>query len=182
LATVYQRVLQDRFKLLAPVLQHCLAAEGGLRATGRLTVTRSPGWLRHLAAAALGIPPAGAFDLLLDVTPHGSGQLWRRRFGGHTLQTAQAEYRGLLVESSGPGSLGFELVVADGALLFRPRRAWLFGLPWPRWLAPDVEAENRPGAAGSWRVCVRFRVPLLGRVAEYEGDVTPEAAPSQPLR
>jgi hypothetical protein len=174
-STIYQRLLQERFELLTPVLRRFLGAPGAVRASGRLTVTRAPGRLRNLVASALGIPPAGAFDLLLDVSPHAVGQRWKRRFGsGHELQTDQADYRGLLVESSGPASLGFELIVEGGALLFRPRRAWLLGLPLPLWLAPGVEADNRPAGPGSWRVCVRFRVPLLGRVAEYEGDVIPE--------
>jgi hypothetical protein len=172
--TIYQRVLQDRFGLLHPALRQFLGDERGGRAVGRLRVTRAGGWLRRLAGAALGLPPAGDYDLLLVMTPHGDGQRWVRHFGKHLLTTTQSDHRGLLVESSGPGSLGFELVVEGGALFFRPRRAWVLGVPVPLWLSPGIEVENVPAGSGGWRVVVRFRLPLLGPVGEYEGEVTPE--------
>jgi Domain of unknown function (DUF4166) len=171
------RLLQDRFELLAPALHRFLAEDRG-RAFGRLSVRRSAGRLRNLGAAALGVPPEGDYDLLLEVTLNGAGQRWTRRFGPHALVTTQIEHCGLLVESSGPGSLGFELIVEAGALLFRPRRAWVFGLPVPLWMAPNIEADNWPTESGGWRVHLRFCLPLLGVVGEYEGEVTPEGASS----
>jgi hypothetical protein len=174
LATIYQRVLGDRFESLTPTLGRFLAKERGGRASGRLSVTRTAGRLRNLAAAALGIPPPGEYDLLLEVSLHVAGQRWVRRFGVHTLETIQSDYRGLLVESSGSGSLGFELAVESGALLFLPRRAWVLGVRLPLWLAPRIEAENWPMEPDGWRVRVQFRVPLLGLVGEYEGDVIPK--------
>jgi hypothetical protein len=148
LATIYQRVLRDRFELLAPALGRFLGEERGGRASGRLAVTRTAGRVRNLAAAALGIPPSGEYDQLLEVSPHAAGQRWVRRFGAHTLETIQSDYRGLLVESSGPASLGFELSVEGGALLFRPRRAWVLGIRLPLWLAPRIEADNWPNETG----------------------------------
>jgi hypothetical protein len=174
LATIYQRVLGDRFDLLPQSLGRFLSDEHGGRATGRLTVTRSAGYLRGLAAAALGIPPAGDYYLLLEVSPHGAGQRWVRRFGHHRLETTQIDHRGLLVESTGPASLGFQLTIERGALVFRPCRAWVLGIPWPPWLAPSIEAKNWPNESGGWRVRVEFCVPLLGLVGKYEGDVMPE--------
>jgi hypothetical protein len=174
MATVYQRVLQGRFELLHPALQRFLGDERGGQATGRLRVTRPAGWLRRLAGSALGLPPAGEYDILLVVTPRGDGQLWVRHFGKHLLTTSQSDHRGLLVEAAGPGSIGFELVVEGGALFYRPRRAWMLGVPVPLWLSPGVEADNVPTASGGWRVVVRFRLPLLGPVGEYEGEVTPK--------
>ncbi|HEX5269593.1 MAG TPA: DUF4166 domain-containing protein [Gemmataceae bacterium] len=169
--TVYQRVLRDRFELLHPTLRRLLGDERGGRAAGRLRVTRPTGWLRRLAGAALGLPPAGEYDILLVVTPHGDGQLWVRHFGKHILSTSQSDHRGLLVESAGPGSLGFDLVIEREGLFFRPRRAWILGVPVPLWLSPYVEADNVPSESGGWRITVRFRLPLLGPVGEYEGDV-----------
>jgi hypothetical protein len=174
MATIYQRVLGDRFDSLAQALGRFLGEERGGRASGRLSVTRTAGRLRNLAAAALGIPPPGEYDLLLEVSPHAAGQRWVRRFGTHTLETIQSDYRGLLVESSGPASLGFELSVEGSALLFRPRRAWVLGIRLPLWLAPRIEADNWPNETGGWRVHLRFGVPFLGLVGEYEGDVKPE--------
>ena len=141
-----------------------------------MRVTRAEGQLRNFIASGLGIPPAGEYDTQLEVSALGDMQRWARRFGGFALETRQREYRGLLVESSGPASIGFELVVRDGGLLFQPCRAWVFGIPLPLWLAPRIEAENSPGESGGWRVRVRFSVPFLGQVAEYEGEVIAEGA------
>ena len=175
MATIYQRVLRDRFELLPPQLSRFLGDERGGRAFGRMSVTRTAGRLQNLAAAALGIPPPGDYDLLLEVSPHAAGQRWVRRFGPHTLETTQIDQRGLLVESTGPASLGFQLTVQCGALLFHTSRAWVLGIPWPLWLAPSIKAANWPNESGGWRVRVEFRVPLLGLVGMYEGDVLPEA-------
>jgi hypothetical protein len=174
LATIYQHVLGDRFELLPLTLRRFLSEERGGRATGRLTVTRPAGYFRGLAATALGIPPAGDYDLILDVSPHRAGQRWVRRFGRHTLATTQIDHHGMLVESTGPSSLGFQLSIKSGALLFHPSRAWVLGIPWPLWLAPSIVAHNWPNEPGGWRVRVEFRVPLLGLVGRYEGDVMPE--------
>jgi hypothetical protein len=176
LLTVYQRVLRDRFESLHPTLRHFLGEPRGGRAVGHMQVTRAADKLRNAIAAGLGIPPAGDYEAQLEVSPLGDTQRWIRRFGTYALETGQREYRGLLVESSGPASVGFELVVREGALLFRPCRAWFFGIPLPLWLAPRIEAENWPGEPDGWRVQVRFAVPLLGQVAEYEGIVVADDA------
>ena len=178
MATIYQRILKDRFELLAPALRQFLGNECGGRVSGRLPIARTPGRLHHLAAAAMGIPPAGDYDLVLEVLPYAGGQRWVRHFGTYTLATTQKDYRGMLIEYSGPASIGFELVVQTGSLFFHPRRAWMMGIPLPLWLAPRIEAENRSMEPDGWWVCVRFAVPLLGLVAEYEGTVMLERSQS----
>lgn len=172
-ATIYQRVLGQRFAALTPVLREFLSRDASGSATGRLTVTRSAGWARNVAAWALGIPPAGDYDLLLQVIPHGAGQRWVRNFGRHALTTWQSNWCGLLIERKGVASLGFELTVDGDALLFRACKAWVLGVRVPLWLSPSIDAENRPDESGGWQVRVVFRVPLLGRVAEYQGSVKP---------
>jgi Domain of unknown function (DUF4166) len=174
LLTIYERVLGERFASLNPSLRRFLGEALGGRAAGTLRVTRADGLIRNAIAAAMGIPPAGEYETQLEVTPLRDGQRWSRRFGTYALETSQSEYRGLLLESTGPASIGFELVVQEGSLLFLPRRAWVFGIPLPLWLAPRIEAENSPVESGGWRVRVRFGIPMLGQIAEYEGDVISE--------
>jgi hypothetical protein len=181
-ATIYQRVLQDRFGQLPAVLQLFLGNESGGQAAGRLKVTRAAGRCRNLAARALGIPPAGDYDFRLEVTPCGAGQRWVRWFGGHALTTRQDEHQGLLVESAGPGTVGFALTVVKEVLVFHPRRVWLFGVPMPLGLAPSINVENAATGSGGWRVRVRIGLPWLGLVGEYEGEVKPVRGPAtEPL-
>ena len=175
LATIYQNVLGQRIERLPPVLREFLSREAGGSASGRLTVRRDAGWSRHLVAWALGIPPPGDYEMLVQVIPHGAGQRWVRNFGSHVLTTWQRDWRGILLERKGLASLGFELIVDGDSLLFRACKAWVLGMRVPLWLSPCIDAENRPNASGGWQVRVVFRVPLLGRVAEYQGSVTPIA-------
>lgn len=175
MTTIYRRLLGRNIDLLPAALREFLSQDAGASATGRLTVARGAGWARNFAAWALGIPPAGDYDLLLQVIPDGAGQRWVRNFGRFALTTRQTEWRGLLIERKGLASLGFELIVDGDALLFRACKAWVLGLRVPLWLSPCIDAENRPDESGGWQVRVVFRVPLLGRVAEYQGSVKPVA-------
>ena len=168
--TIYQNLLKHRIDLLSHSLRQFLSQDSG-QAAGRMTVTRAPGWIRGFTAWALGIPPADEYDLALEVTPHGAGQRWARHFGKYSLTTTQYAWRELLIERKGLASLGFDLLVQGERLLFKPRRAWVLGVRVPLWLSPQIDAENWPGPAGGWHVRVAFRVPLLGQVAEYEGEV-----------
>jgi hypothetical protein len=49
----------------------------------------------------------------------------------------------------------------------------VFGLPLPPALAPRIETVVR-GDERCWSVLVSIAVPLLGRIATYGGDVTPQ--------
>jgi hypothetical protein len=171
LCTLYQRVLGDRFACLPAGLRTFLGNGGAKQASGPVEIVRQKGWLRNRIASLLGIPPAGHYHVRLEVIPVGRTERWLRRFAHFTLETRQRAYRGLLLESSGPGSIGFELVVRDGDLYFHCRRAWVFGVPVPLWLAPRIASENRAVASGGWSLSVRFSVPGLGQIAEYRGEV-----------
>jgi len=100
LPTVYQQALRERFEELHPDLRRFLGSERGGSAAGRLRVMRVGGVLRGLAASALGIPPAGEYELRLHVSPQGGKQRWVRRFGEHVLETSLSEQDGLLLEST----------------------------------------------------------------------------------
>ena len=128
-----------------------------------LSARRRP--LAKCRRLGLGIPPAGDYDLVLEVAPHKAGQRWVNRFANHVL-TTQYDRRGLLIARAGLASLGFELLVEGESLLFRARRAWLFGIPLPLWLSPRIEAENHPagsdagrcGSASEFRSWAKWRV------------------------
>ena len=151
-----------------------LSDERGGRATGRLTVSRGAGIPRGLAAKALEIPAAGDYDLVLEVTPHRTGQGWVRRFG-----TAARPFKPttsvVAVESSGLASLGFELVPEGETLYFVLRRAWGARHPSRRSrLCCVIEVQNVLREPSGWWVRVRFSVPVLGFVGQYEGEVVPD--------
>jgi hypothetical protein len=167
---VYQRVLQDRVTLLHGNLRRFFTSEPPLRATGRLRVTRATGWLRRVFLSLTNLPPGGEHDVRVEVQAHGDAQKWVRSFGQHVFATVHSDYRGLLVESAGPMSFGFELAVEDASLNFVMRQAWFCGIPLPGFCRPNIEARNIADDTG-WRVEVRMRLPVLGLVIQYEGHV-----------
>ena len=172
--TLYQRVLGERFADLHPALRRFHSSEADISGVGLFRVIHHPGWLRRMVAFVAGLPPAGdAVAVRLEVSPTGTGERWVRSFAGRPLVTFQTVEGGLLMERGGPICFGLVLEVVEGGMTFRTRRAWLLGIPLPKWIAPNVEAEVVPNEAG-WRAEVRLRLPLLGRILDYEGEVVPQ--------
>jgi hypothetical protein len=171
--TLYQRVLGDRFDLLAPALRRFHSSPAGGRGRGVFKVIRPPGLLGTL----LGLPPAGddvPMTLVVRGTPR--GEKWVRTFAGIPVVTHQWCEGGLLMERSGPVTFGFALDVVGGGLAFRRVRALAVGVPLPAWLAPSAEALASPTDSG-WHVSVRLSLPFLGPFLGYEGKVIPEWIP-----
>jgi hypothetical protein len=172
---LYQRVLGACFERLPPALRNFHAGAAGGRARGLFRVTRGPGRLRGWLADRIGLPPAGErVPVLLDVRVEGDRERWRRQFDCHpALETVQWAQAGLLREAAGPVCFGFRLAFHGDELRFEPAGVWLAGLRLPRALLPRVAAAVTGRAAG-WHVCVRVDVPLLGFLAQYEGEMVPE--------
>jgi hypothetical protein len=111
-----------------------------------------------------------ALPVTLEVLPEENGERWRRHFGRHRFVTLQTEHEGLLIETAWPLRIGFELVVGPTSLRFVTKRGWLLWLPLPRPLCPAVTV-NVLAHDGGWSLGVHIRVPLLGELVRYEGDV-----------
>jgi hypothetical protein len=172
---LYQRVLGEDFERLPPVLRCFHASTAGGRAAGRFRVTRGPGWLRNWLANRIGLPPAGdQMPIRLAVRVEGEREHWCRQFDQHpALKTVQWAQNGQLREAAWPMRFGFRLVLVGDTLRFEQVATWLAGLRLPCALLPRVRAEVTSRAAG-WHVCVRVDVPLLGFLAQYEGEMVPE--------
>ena len=154
-------------------------AADGVAATGRFTIThganpaaRMLGRLARLPGAGLDVP------VTLEVSRRGTdGELWQRNFGGVALVTQQKAVDGCLAEGFGHLWLLFQLMLVDGALIYRQVRAWLqcgpVRLPLPRWLAPRITAREWAGGAGEdvTRVLVQVALPVLGPLITYQGEI-----------
>jgi hypothetical protein len=172
MSTLYEQVLGQQFAELHPVLRRFHASAGG-SAAGRLRVVHYGRRVRRLLVRALGLPPAGdAVEVRLAVAPTRSGERWRRWFDGRELVTEQSIRGDLLLERHGIVGFGLAVQVARGGLVFRTRRVWLFGLPLPGWCAPAVQARVRPRPAG-WALIVQLRLPGLGPLLRYQGEMLP---------
>jgi hypothetical protein len=130
--------------------------------------------LRYALASLLGFPRAGIdANVTLEVTVLGQRERWCRWFPGETVVSVQWDDGQLLFEQYGMNSFSCDLAISGGDLIYEFRRAWLAGIPLPRWLSPRVEGLVT-GEENGWRVVTRVFAPLLGEILHYEGLVEPE--------
>jgi hypothetical protein len=171
--TLYRRLLAERFEMLPDVLRDFHGLPSGGVARGVLCVTRGKGRLCSALADRMRLPPHGArVAVRLRVVVEGERERWVREFDGILFQTVQWVHAGLLIETAGPLRFGFQVVASPEGLGFEQKRGWLYGLPLPRALTPQIWAEATAGEA-SWTIDVRVTVPFVGLLARYYGEVTP---------
>jgi len=64
---------------------------------------------------------------------------------------------------------------AYGGVVYEPVRGWLFGLPLPSSLRPQVAARESV-ADGTFQFDVEIGAPLIGRIIRYRGWLRPVSA------
>jgi hypothetical protein len=169
---LYQQALSEDFARLGGVLREFHSAVPN-QAKGELAVERSPSLAGRLIARLTGLPQAAERVVVdLQVTPVPGGERWVRSFNGRPFVTTQRLWRGLLLESGGPFTFGFRLLIEDGGMQFHQQRTWLLGLPVPLLRAPRVSATAMPAGEG-WRIDVRMAAPLIGPMIWYHGIMVP---------
>lgn len=170
---LYHRVLGEAFESLPPVLRRFHEQTPEACAQGSLHITRGAGWIRQILAAAMRLPSPGAqIPATLRVRTEGALEYWTRDFGGLHMATRQWQQGDLLMEAAGPLQFGFCLTADAVGMGFECVRCRLFGIPLPRALSPRIVSTTTAEGEG-WRLYVRIDAPLLGMLAQYEGDVTP---------
>jgi len=144
------------------------AHAGKSRLVGQVRIQRGS-WLAGLAADAMGLPAAGdSVAMTVDSDHRPDCMIWNRSFGGRAFRSCFRPEHGGLTESIGPFRLYLRLAVEDGRLQYLLSRVSLRDIPWPRRLAPRLEAWE--GAAGAqYEFAVEVRLPFLGRLVRYEG-------------
>jgi hypothetical protein len=169
MASLYRRLLGPALDTLPPTLQKFHDVETEWQGHADFKITRGRGWLRGLIAWVGGLPPAGdAVPMELRIVAEGEAERWIRQFGRHRLESVQRAWKGLMVESFGAITLGFRLVIDRDAVRLVPARAWVLGIPWPLWLAPNgtgIEIGKDDGCS----IVARAELPLLGLLVQYEG-------------
>lgn len=170
--TLYRRLLGEAFETLPPVLRRFHGLAGDKAARGVFSVTRGKGRLRSTLADLMRLPAHGA-RVAVRLRVVVEGERWVREFDGILFQTVQWARAGLLIETAGPLRFGFQVVASPEGLRFEQKRGWLYGLPLPRALTPQIRAEATAGEV-SWTIDVRVAAPCVGLLARYYGEVTPE--------
>ena len=127
-------------------------------------------------AFCLGSPQrAGSGPIRFELDASAESESWTRHFPTHTMRSRLQLIAGKLEEKLGAARLRFELSASDDALKMELSRMWFLGVPCPRWLMPQVVAEERgDGKRVHFRVAAAL--PRVGVVAGYRGhlDLDPE--------
>jgi Domain of unknown function (DUF4166) len=174
-ASLYRRVLKERFDALPAALQRFHDAPGGGRARGKFRVEHAVGWPQRRLASVMGLPKEGAdVPVELRVVVDGERERWIRNVGGQILTTIQWEANGRLMERFGAAVLACSLALETSVLRYDFERSWFIGVPLPRWLSPFVVGAVDGGDRG-WQVSTRIVAPFLGTLVHYSGWVEPES-------
>ena len=132
-----------------------------------MDVEHGQGWLTRQVIWLMQLPGAGSGQpVWLDVVQDGSELVWTRRIGTSTFRTRQRAAGSRLEERTGVGRISFDLVVRDGALLYKQSSIRVAGLPLPSSLSPRVGAVVSAMAQGwSVAVTVKWRQQVICRYA-----------------
>lgn len=175
-ALLYERMLGDAWRVLAPTVREMHS--GIESAEGRARVHRGRGPFALFAGAMMSFPPAAA-DIPVRVTFEQTpgGEVWRRTFGCHSIQSHQYEGRGkserLIVERFGALEFAMALVVDGDQMRLVTRRWSVLGITLPLWLAPRSNAYEYE-EDGVFHFFVEITHPLAGLIVRYSGWLKPQ--------
>lgn len=179
---LYRRILGDAYATMPQPWQAMHDLDNELVVEGVAKIARGNGLLSRLVARAVGFPSAGN-DVPVRVTfqMRDGREYWLRNFAGHEFMTVQEEGRGrderLLCERFGPLKFAMALVIEDGRMHLVVRGCTAFGLPFPRALAPRINAFEYV-EDGRFHFNVAIAHPLTGPIVTYRGWLMPVNAGS----
>lgn len=173
MTSLYNTVLGERFRTLAPLLQR-FHTDHGARWQGLADVELHDNPLLRLVFRIAGLPRAGnEQQISVQLRTCAGRERWQRDFAGRQLVSHQSARHGVLLESFGPITLQLDNLITDGALQQSSTLSRFLGMRLPHRLCLSI-------AAREWQTADRFNfdiaVALLGRTwIRYRGWLRPHA-------
>jgi hypothetical protein len=118
----------------------------------------------------LRLPPPGACQVRIAVSPRGNRICWDRLFGSHRTVTTQIRAGKNIREYSGLGYIDYEVKCEEAAVLYRQVRMAFLGLPVPRSICPQVSARVTVDGE-RWRVAVEVNTAKGALICRYAGNM-----------
>ena len=169
MATLFARLLGDKFDRLPPRVRALHTRETTYTYAGRADVDRGKNMLSRLMGAATRLPTQKTDqELHVTIEPSASDERWTRRFANHAMPSRLWDADGLLCERLGLVTFGFRLDVEDGELTWRVERVRSLGIPLPARLFRGVIAREFERDGRYW-FDVRAELPLAGLLVHYRG-------------
>lgn len=171
-ASMYEQAMGESFDRLPRAVQrfHKLA---GLQELHGWVDTDAPSTLAaRLLALCLGTPlraTSGPIRFELRAAPE--AETWTRHFPSQKMTSRMRLDARRVVEQLGVARLTFELCEAEGRLEMRLMGLHFMGVPCPRWLLPEVIAEET-GQNDRLHFRVQASLPVIGIVTSYRGHLS----------
>ncbi len=145
---------------------------------GRADVGGAHGPLAWLAARMLRFPTAMRdVPVTVKFGVRDGVETWRRTFGPRSFMSLQyagaGRDRGLIVERFGAVAFAMQVVASQEGIDLHLRRGRVFGVPLPRFLWPQIAANERVDDSGRFRFDVAIGLPGIGRLVHYQGWLEP---------
>lgn len=144
--------------------------------SGTACVERGRGPIAAIIAALFGFPKSmPQVDVRVTMERIGNTEVWTRQFGKSRFRSVLS-FRGdgSVTERFGPLLAELGLHAKDGAVYFPVKRAWLFGLPLPKWLTP-ISTAREYAADGRFHFDIQLSLPGIGLFSRYQGSLKPDA-------
>lgn len=167
--SMYQRVMGPHFDLLPAPLRYFHALQGHHVLNGWVQVQGPASFASAVLARFLGTPlRAQDGELRFELAAQETCETWTRHFPGKTMRSHLSMGQGRLVEQVGGARLAFAVEGNAQGLVMRLVGLRVLGVPCPHCLLPAVVAEES-GSPGRLHFRIQASLPLLGRVAGYQG-------------
>lgn len=167
---LFRRVLGDGFDDLPPQLRAIHSVMGRESWKGEATITRGRHPCVPLLALATRLPPSRErVPTTVEFVADGTGEEWRRDFGGARMVSRYRERNGRLCERLGLVEFAFALTAKDGCIFWSTAGVSLFGvLPLPASWFARVRCRERE-IEGRYEFLVEAGLPMIGPLIRYEG-------------
>jgi hypothetical protein len=181
-ATLFRAALGSDLDAISACVQDLHRDDRGARIAGTVEIRTARRLLGRVLCLVAGIPRIdGPAPAELRIERCGAGERWRRAIGPWRFSSVATPEPGAVIERKGMIEMRLALSVTDGGIRFDQTAAYLRALGLkirlPRFLAPRVEAFERPGADGcSAEIGVTLRAPLAGVLVSYTGCVRRDPA------
>lgn len=145
---------------------------------GLARITQGKSLAAKVISAVVCFPKSSAdIDAAVTMVRSGGKERWTRQFGRAKFESVLSldtqAHKPVLYERFGLLRAEIDLMVRDGALHYPVKRAWLCGVPLPRWLTPKSEAREFV-KAGRFHFEIEIAVPGFGLISRYEGWLIPQ--------
>jgi hypothetical protein len=167
-ASLYERVMGNRFAQLPPELRAIHDVHRDAGATGEAQVTGAANPIAAFIARIVGFPKPGHHRLHVHFRESGGHETWTRDFSGKRFHSHLSQRGSWLVERFGPLRFAFDLPSDAQGLSMVMQRWWIGPLRLPKFMAPRSTAKEW-SEDGRFHFDVPIALPVIGRLVHYRG-------------